>query len=309
MAACVPIACLTTPLVVPLYAGHFEQGNEAYSSSDYKQAVTHYQRALQAANESEKAEIQARLTLAYYRDQDDVAAFTTYLEALNGLKGKDEVPSDAEEALYQEGLLDYFAQQHGAAKAEAVSLREKYLSVIEAHPEYHKLPFLVAAANANLGLFDQFFEEFFTSSKAYPNHWLSHKIRALIHIKLMERLSDPDARAEQLQLARERLEMALETGRTFGEVDTSLYKMLIASSPADEKSKQLEKHIASIVDGDTPIPRRDIAYYVQESVKADNPDLAEKLLNRVRQWYDYSRSLDVAERLLERYREQHNEMG
>ena len=110
----------------------------------------------------------------YYHEQDLENAIQTFLISLEGIHSNTPVnPED--QALYEKALTQYL--EHGAASAPqlAEELLNQYEKTLEEHPDYHLLEFLVAAAYANQGRFDLFFDHFYTAYHIIPTTTLPIK--------------------------------------------------------------------------------------------------------------------------------------
>jgi hypothetical protein len=84
--------------------------------------------------------------------------------------------------------------------------------------------------------------------------------------------------------------------------DISLYKMLICTASAEEKKETVVFAIKTIIDSNVVIPRGDIPFYINEALLTDNVDLAEKLLERAKSWYQYSRIIQEMQRQIDEQR-------
>lgn len=273
-----------------------QEAYQAYQDKDYKEARQYYSELLKSASLESAASLKMRLALACYRDQDDVAAFRSYLEALEVVRPRPTLPASAEEQrLMEEGLRMYLNPSGVTSREMALVLGEKYAPMVKEHPEYFLLNFLVASAHANLGLFDDFFERFFVSYERYPDYFLAYKIRGLLHVKLFERLSDSSEREEQRSLALTYLQKAV----AIKPEDHSLYRMIIALSRSEDKHLVVVTSLKAMTDADIMVPRRDIYFYVQQAVEVGEEDLARLFLDKTKCWYQYSRIIDAAEQLIE----------
>jgi len=272
-----------------------QEAYQAYCEKDYKKARHLYEELLTLAVPETVAALKMRLALACYRDQDDVAAFRTYLEALNAVQVRQApTPTAEEQQFLEEGLRIYLDPGGATSREVALILGKKYASIVGEHPEYFLLNFLVASAHANLGLFDDFFERFFVSYVHNPQHFLAHKIRGILHVKLFERLSDPLEREEQRSLALACLQEAV----TVKPNDHSLYRMIIALSRCEDKRSVVTSSLRKMAADDIVVPRRDIYFYVQQAVEVGEEEVAKLFLDKAKLWYQYSRTIDAAEQLL-----------
>lgn len=268
----------------------------AFEDKDYSTAIEQFSQALEHASSDERGEILVQLALCHYRDQDDIAAFSTFLRALQNAPSDKAAPiNEEEQQLCAEALEVYLDPNQRNPRETAVLLRQQVAPQIAAHPEYHYLGFFLAAAYANLGMFDSFFETFFSSYSAHPNSYMAYKTSGLLHMKLYERLADRSAREKQ----REQAVACFEEALTKNPVDVGLMKMIIGSTPDKQRKEVVERITESVLEQGITIPRRDVLFFVRATVDAGNPDLGRQLMEQAREWYGFSRSLTAAEKLLE----------
>lgn len=272
------------------------EGDAALAARDYKQAIANY-----LAVEKTDPSVCPKLAEAYFRDQEEVRAFLSYLEGIEKLP-RPATPHqiDPEETPHYKKALEIYFDHAGssAVKEQAMRLSNEFEALIEEHPQYTRIKFLVAASKANLGFFDQFFNLFYQTETLDPDHWLSAKIRGLLHIKLFERLSDPTARQFHQRAAHLLLKEALQKSVAANEVDMALYKMVIASAPEEDK-ETLVVLVKQLIAGKEPVPRHDLAFYIRILIDRHERDLAQSFINRAKEWYGYSRAVMIAEQHLQ----------
>jgi hypothetical protein len=274
-----------------------ENAKEAYEAGRFKEAILCYRQLADCANSDLKAEWLCRLALAHYRDQDDVLAFSRYLEALDAVVPEahaSAITADEQEQ-YAQALRLYLDASFGNPREMSMKLRSLVAPVMEAHPDYHMLNFFIAIIYANLGMFDQFFNQFFQSYEIYPHSYLAQKTRGIVHIKLFERLNDPEAREVQRELALQHFQAAQKLNAG----DYGLCKLLICFSSQDNRATAVRQQITHLLQENVMVPRSDIQFYTQEAIRTNEYDLAKQFLDRAKQWYRSSKIVDAAERLLE----------
>lgn len=273
------------------------QAEEAYQAHHYPEAIRLYtELAAQSAPEF-KGEWLMRLALAHYRDQDDVAAFSSYLaalEAVDALPIEQGTPS-SEESSYCEKALNLYLNVEGKPVREmAVHLGQTYRPIVEAHPEYHMLDFYVSAAYANLGMFDEFFERFFRCYQIYPRSFMAYKTKGILHLKLFERLVDTGQKETQRSLALRCFQRAKEENPQ----DSSLYRLAVTFASPGQRRAALRENLTHIVEQDIKTPRGDIQFFVEEAVRAHEIELGKRFLEKAKGWYQYSRVIMAAEEYL-----------
>lgn len=291
-----------TTFLVILFAGLFGDSSEGKASSKLKSghlkdAIANYQKLLLTAPENKKGEYLKQLAIAYYRDQEHGKAFETYLAALQDTpKPAKETPmSDQEKLVYEEGLHIYLDPKERDTEAVAHKIRDLYAGLWRLHPDYHHLGYLVAVSDANLGNFDDFFEIFYSSYQALPDHFLAYKTKAILHIKLYERART----VEEKDRERRAILAELELAKKQYSQDPSIYRLQIVFSPESDKLKVVDRNLNEIIRNNIIIPRSDLAYYFDELLGHGQIELAKQFLTKAREWYPYSRTLDAAKAIIE----------
>lgn len=248
----------------------------------------------ECAGESLSAQL-LELARAYYQDQNQEKAFSTFLFALSEVKPQKQEPSLEDKRLYEEALAIYLDPHAQSTRETASAILSKYQTIYKQHIGYSELGFLVAASYANTGQFTDFFEVFYRSYIVYPEHYLAHKTKAILHVKLMEQSCSSEAREQQKQKILTELTKAAQAFPK----DHSLYKMMIAFSPQKQKAILINSVLKKIVDGTMVVPRMDIGFYVEEAVKEQQFDSAQQLLDKAREWYQFSRIINGAQEYLD----------
>jgi hypothetical protein len=283
-----------------LQAKASEQLQKALDEGDYKTAIHAYQQQLEQSPLEEKGWLLKKLAIIKFKDQEQEKAFQIFLEALE--IAPDNSPACSltpdEEALYQKALSVYLDHNNGSPQIISEKIYRIYEPVLMQQPHLHLLAYLVASACANLGKYEEFFNLFYDSYCFYPNHYLAYKTKAILHIKLLERARTATERETQRWAIFQDLSKAIEKQPT----DDSLYKMLIVFSPEEKKNYLLCDSLNKIIDGNMIIPRADMSFYVQKAVDAKEYALAQRFIDKAREWYRYSRVIDSAQQYLDAHK-------
>lgn len=244
----------------------------------------------------EKSPIQVELTKAYYKDQNVEKAILIYLEALkNTQRNTTFIQKPEDEKLYNNALRIYL-EHHGLSFLEAEkSILNEYGPKLKDNPDYRELGFVVAASQANLGQFSDFFDTFYNSYAVLPDHYMAYKTKGILHIKLFERTIPGPEREKIRNSILENLNEAAE--RFPG--DSSLYKMMINFSPEENKAQILEVNLNKIINRNIIIPRAELEFFIRQAIIADKTDLAQKFLAKAKEWYKYSRVIDSAQKYID----------
>lgn len=265
-----------------------------FAEEDLKASIQQYQQKIAKAP---SGELKKDLACVYYKDQDQERAFQTYLEALQSdVSETSYIPTQTEQHLYLKALDTYLSQEYEPTQKVANQLLDQYLSVANEHPDYYELNYLIAIAQASLDQTIPFFERFYRSYVHLPRHYLAYKTKALLHAKLFMRGKTPEERDVQRQAILLNTEQAIKQYPH----DATLYKLLLSFTPESQRFEILQKIIQQIVENNVMISRTDIAVYVEQAVAYNQMELAQELLNKGREWYPFSRTLDEAQQLIKR---------
>lgn len=273
------------------------RSEKAFENGRFKEAISLNQELLKKAPIEKRGELLLKLAKSYLKDQDLGKAIETFLKALNEtLKPTvPYVPSEEDDRLYKEALEIYLNPSERDAQATALKLHDLYAGILRLHPEYAQLGYIVSASFANLDKFDQFFDTFYASYLKIPDHYLSYKTQAILHIKLYERGRTP----QEKEIQRTEILNDLEEAKKRYPQDQSLYRMQITFSLPSEKQQRLVKNLKEILNGSIVIPRSDLSFYFDQLLSYGEDELAKQLLDKARGWYPYSRTLDAAKEMLE----------
>lgn len=277
-----------------------EKGEEALRQGSVKKAETLYHDFLKTADFEEKGAAKSQLAIVYFKDQEQEKAFRIFLEALETAKNSENFPSEEERKVYEQALKIYLEHIGSSPEETALKIRAQFGSVMEKNPHYYLLGFLLAVGEANLGNYDRFFSQFFDSYTHYPQHFLVYKTKAGLHIKLFDRAKSDEEREEQRRLILKNAKEAVAIQPN----DSSLYRMIVGFTDESSKCNVLTTYLNKIVDQNIVVSRIDIPYYVEIAIAFEQYDLAQKFLDKAKQWYKYSRVINVAQEYLDEQRSQ-----
>lgn len=262
---------------------------------DIKKAITTFEQQIEHAPRQERAVLKGKLAIIYYRDQEHERAFQVFLDALDDVIHDKQHQATSDEArLYSEALELYLEHGTASAQSTATKILQRYAPILDQEENYHLLRYILAAAYANLGRFEDFFDHFFTSYSFYPEHYMAKKTRAVLHIKLYERARTSLEREYQRNKILSHVLSAIEKYPQ----DHSLYKLMVAFSSEEDKKTYVNTYLNKIVENNIIIPRSEIPFYVQQCVETRQKELARRFIIKAREWYQYSRAIDIAERML-----------
>ncbi len=257
---------------------------------NYKEAIQDIQQGRQDEDKLLK------LTELFYLDQNQAKAFETFLLALNQspvqLTGS--ILSLEEKVIYDKAFELYLDPQ---AITAAQSILETNLPILDQHPDYNHLKFMIALAYANLGLFQKFFPIFYDAYIHDPSHYLVEKTKALLNIKLYEMTSTPKEKEIYRQNIEKHLNLAI---KVFPE-DTNLYKLAISFSSPLEKESLVKNSMELLIKQNITVPRHEIIFYVRNALDVKLNSLAQQFIDKAKIWYPYSRAINTAQTYLDQH--------
>jgi tetratricopeptide (TPR) repeat protein len=238
--------------------------------------------------------------IAHMRDQDLERGFQVFLDALEDLKDQP-APSVSEEekGLYEKALKIYESREsHCFPKENALKIYQEFKQIADSRKEYYLLNLVMGTAYANLGRFEEFFNVFYRSYPYYKDHYLSYKIRAIVHIKLFERARTLQEREGQGQLVYTHILKAIEKNPS----DLGLYKIAILFAPDTHKQQAVELAMHRFVDENVAVPRGDVYFFAYHAVSAGLLGRAQKFVDQSRAQYQYSRAIDEAQEYINKHK-------
>lgn len=232
------------------------------------------------------------------RDQDQEKAFRTFLRALDeGKKIQATAPTEEERRLYNLALKVYL---EGAATPQetAVQILKTYSEAVQEHPEFFELSLVMATAYGNLGRFEEFFNIFYRACSACPDHYLAWKMKAVLHIKLFERCRNKEEREAERSAIRLNVQQALQKNSQ----DIGLYKLWLLFAEEQNKHRELVACLNKILDSPMIMTRSDLSFFAQQTLDARQFELTQRLIDKGRNWYPYSRCLDSVQLALDEFK-------
>lgn len=246
----------------------------------------------------EQQALHLRLALAYLQEQEQSQAFTHFLKALDTI-APEPTPAFApgEQPLYEEALAYYQAQSGSDPLSVAKELAQRYSAQCAAHPEYRHLDFLLAIADANRGNYAPFFTRFYRGYPYFKESYLAYKTRGVLTLRLAHQQPLRNVRHAMELEAISLLQQALERNPK----DAGLYKVLIFLAKEQGQDIALIGYLQQMLEKEAPIARGDIYLYVREAVALGELQLGQRMIDRARQLYDYSRALSAAQHYLNQH--------
>lgn len=272
-----------------------EKADHALSLGHVKEAETFYINFLNTASDEDISFAKTQLAMAYYKDQEHEKAFEIFLEALEQTKVNEPARLSEEESQAYALALKIYVDHAGLTPEEtAQKIAHEFKATFEKNPNFYHLGYILAMGYANLGRYDHFFNTFYQSYRNDPKHFLAFKAKAALHVKLFERAKTEEQRQKERRLIINNAEQAA----ALQPADSSLYRMILGFTPDDSKAAVLSMYLNKIIDQNIVISRIDIPYYAEIAIAFEQYALAQKFLDKAKEWYAYSRVITVAQQRL-----------
>lgn len=248
-----------------------------------------------SAQKSAKRDLQLQLACLYINDQKEEEAFKTFLEALFHVPEQSHIISKHELSLYQDALSYYLEQSSLSPQERGVELEKRVLPILQDHPEYVEVRFLLAASFANQQKYCDFFKHFFTAYKASKTSFMAYRTLAILHIKLFEKART----IEEKNIQRNELQSYLKKAIHVYGVDPTLYKLQIVFAAPKDKKQVVREVLGEIIRSNVVIPRGDIPFYIHESLEQNDRASARCFLDKTEAHYQYSRIIAEMRRVID----------
>lgn len=260
--------------------------------ADTKEAVFQAQEVVQHVDPASIPAAKLKLAKALYRDQNQEESFKTFLDAIDQLPNSAPTPMSPDEAaVYDKALKVYLNGKSEDASKTSDEILKIYQPLLKEHPDWGRLGFLIALAQANKRQFEPFYDQFYLSYQQDPQHFLAWKTKAILHLKLFERAKTETERAHERSLLLSYLRKA-EEAYPF---DYTLYKMQIAFSQSIEDTQEkeaLKLRILNKIPTLSMMPSRgDTLYFMKLAQLTGNKELLARWCSQAKEWYPDSRSL------------------
>lgn len=272
----------------------------ALDQNSVKKSIDLYREQLQKAPKDQKGELSFKLAIAYLNDQDQENAFKEFLTALEAVAPKSAPPvTDQERELYEKGYSMYLDRHpSNSPKDTALKLYLELKQSADDHKEFHLLNLLMSTVYANLERYEEFFNVFYHSYPYYSDHYLSYKTKAALHIKLFEKARTLNEREGERKLVVQNIENAINRNA----LDIGLYKVAMIFAAVEDQAKTVEGYLSQIIEKNIMVSRNDIAFFVDQAISSKQLDLAQKFVDKSREWYQYSRSIAEAQEQIDQHR-------
>jgi tetratricopeptide (TPR) repeat protein len=253
------------------------------------------------SSKQEKAQKFYELAIAHLKDQELDKAFYCFLNALDLCQVQPRSQMRLEENLiYEEALGTYLQGACCEPQETAEHILKKYEGIAKNCLDFFDLQILVAAAHANLGNYEQFFDSFFSAYPFVSDSFLSHKTRGILYLRLAQNSVTREEKAHHREDAIAFLQKSLEKNPK----DASLYRVLVFLANEDKNDLLLLECLHKIVDEKVAIPRADVYLYVRECVAMEEYELAQKMIDAAKAQFPYSRTAAAAQDYLNQHKEE-----
>lgn len=262
---------------------------ELLDAGSYKEAQNALQKLTQKNPTSDHYLL---LAISYLLDQQEEAAFMAYVKCLDfapkkmgqTLSTKEKAASDELMALYVTNNPEF---------------EKRVDKVMQEHPDYTYCQFFFASHLANQHKFEPFFYLFYQAYMAYPDSHMAHKTKGVVASLLFQRAKS----LEEKDIWRKKALEHFAKGMALLPEDRALHKMMIYTAADSERKAIVHQVIEQICQADVKIPRGELAFYINHALWVDETLLAERLIDKAKSWYEYSRMLQEMQQLVDTHKQ------
>lgn len=239
--------------------------------------------------------------LTWDREQHQDKAMESFLQWIDEqAQTENTEPTEEEKKLFEELRAYSTNPPHGMSEEEvARELLTRCSSLLETHPNYTLINYLLATAYFVLGDGQHFYPTFAASYKDLPDHYYAHKLQGMLCQRLMQ-ASIPGPTRDRW--ARQALRLFQATLERYPE-DTQLYTQVLLLSPQEDAQGVAQWCLKQLMTHDYPVPRRYLEFWVNTALTHDSPQVARAFINHAKKWYSFSRQLEAAEKKINAYEE------
>ena len=224
--------------------------------------------------------------LELLNDQQEEKGFCEFFNALKDApRTKNRSMSQKEETLFQEILPLYLVGD----------CEEKVLQHLQKTPDNPALLFFLASCYANKREFEPFFYLFYSAYLVNPDCYLSFKMQGTLATLIAERAKTPEEKAAWKARAMDSFKNAFNEY----EADLQLHKMMIYTANEGEKREVIQLIIGKIIEKNVQICRTELPFYVTHALRVQDSESAQRLIDKAKSWYEYSRIIDQLQQQVE----------
>jgi hypothetical protein len=250
------------------------------------------------AAKDQKSTLMVELAMVYIREQNHEKAFKTFLEALSWIDEKKEIQPKPEDVAIYEREANIYLTHNGANSntVNAEKLEKELKPLLSEHPDYYLTNFILAVSYANLGMYQEFMEAFYSSYRHFPQHYMAYKTKAILYIKLYERSLNADEKEKNRKKIIDNVQKAMEKNGD----DCALYKLRMMFAAEEEKTPIVSLYLNKIIDRPMIVARADIAFFVHQAVEEKLWNVAQRFIDKAKETYQYSRVVLAAQEFLDK---------
>lgn len=189
---------------------------------------------------------------------------------------------------------DYLDAQKEKTHDAYQRLIETYKAQADRNPQDLDLNYIVAATDANLGNYPEFFTRFYLCFKKDRDHYLANKARALLVLKLSDFSKNPERKTQ----LRARAYSLLKRGLEKNPYDMMLCRYLLALSIANRNPQDSQRWLQTILNNNLEFEKSELLPWVSIAIEANNLPLASALISKAQARFGYSRLVEQAKSMI-----------
>jgi len=203
-------------------------------------------------------------------------------------------PTDEEKARY-DSLLSVYLDTLGKGIEK---MSEEWIARFAGQQLTPPGDLFLATAYLNKKEYTPFFEHFAKGYPPFSESYLSLRAQGILCLHVAALLNTP----QQVQYFKERGVDFLSRSLQVCAVDFSVYEILVTHAKEEENDLLLGMTLESLVDSKSTIPRRSVYLLVREAIRLERVEIAQKIIDRAKELYEYCRATAAAEQYMREYR-------
>jgi hypothetical protein len=199
------------------------------------------------------------------------------------------VASEKEQKKYLEFVEKYISQFGQEGSQEILDKLQTAQS-----PAEH---LFISTAYLNKEEYGPFFEHFYLAYPYFKDSYLSFRAQGILWVRLASMVSTQEQKQYYLERGIDLLQRSLQVCSK----DCSVFEMLVEIAKNEENDLLLISTLETLVESKNRIPRRCIYLFVREAIRLERVEIAQKIIDRAKELYEYCKTTTAAELYLKQY--------
>jgi hypothetical protein len=155
----------------------------------------------------------------------------------------------------------------------------------------------LATAYLNNEEYAPFFEHFYLAYPYFKESYLSLRAQGILWVRLASMVSTQEQKQYYLEKGVDLLQKSLQVCAK----DSSVFEILVQIAKEEGNDLLLTSTLETLVESESRVPRRCIYLFVREAIRLERVEIAQKIIDRAKELYEYCRATTAAEQYLKQY--------